>query len=165
MLECKRQNEGDTRDSMFRKIKKISIFYRWVTSFLMMLITMLLASVGLFFYSYNIIESQEDTYMIASQIQYYMVITMILCLFIGLLIMYSLTKLKYNPMKELMDAYGYYDETEDQTEYEWLLQQKEAFQEMHKRAKQEISSPERVRRQQNLYRLLSLPYDSRFQKK
>lgn len=217
---------------MFKKIKRISTFYRWVTSYVVMFLFMMLASIGLFFYAYDIVGKQKeetiiinegivsatneklknqflseyemqeilqietkeivvdgeryfitktisekgdtiyltlknskDVYNKVSKIQYYMVLMMMLCFFIGLMVMYFLTKMKYNPLKELLEALGYYDDTEDHTEYEWLLEQKKLFKEEHERAKQEINSRKTILRQQDLYRLISLPYDSRYQKK
>lgn len=217
---------------MFRKIKITSPIYRWLVSYLVMFFMMLLASVGLFFYSYDIVgnpeeeifvikegtitasneklkekllkeysiqellqnkldevvidgeryyvemvpsesiavqyitlTSQENIYIQASRIQYFMVLVMLVCLFTGLVVMYFLIKKKYNPLKDLLEALGYYDETDDLEEYEWLLKQKKLFREKHQRAKKEINQREKIVRQQNLYRLISLPYDSRYQEK
>ena len=217
---------------MFKKIKITSPIYRWLVSYLVMFFMMLLASVGLFFYSYDIIgnpeeeilvieegtitasneklkekllaeydlqellqnkldevvingelyyveflssettdvqyvtlTSQGNIYIQASRIQYFMVLVMIVCLSSGLIVMYLLIKNKYNPLKDLLEALGYYDETDDLEEYEWLLEQKRIFRDEHQRAKGEINQRENIVRQQNLYRLISLPYDSRYQKK
>lgn len=179
---------------MFRKIKITSPIYRWLVSYLVMFFMMLLASVGLFFYSYDIVgnpeeeifvikegtitasneklkekllkeysiqellqnkldevvidgeryyvemvpsesiavqyitlTSQENIYIQASRIQYFMVLVMLVCLSTGLVVMYFLIKKKYNPLKDLLEALGYYDETDDLEEYEWLLKQKKLF--------------------------------------
>lgn len=114
---------------------------------------------------YIALSPQKDVYHIVRKIQCYMVIVMMLCFAIGFGVMHFLTKIKYNPLKELMEAFGYYAHTESHDEYEWLLEQKKVFQEEHQRAKQEINARENILRQQDLYRLISLPYDSRYQKR
>ena len=220
------------KNNMFKKINITSPIYRWLVSYLVMFFMMLLASVGLFFFSYDIVGNpqeeiividegivtasneklkeqllaeydiqellqnkveevvideeiyyvetvpsestavqyitltpQKNIYMQASRIQYFMVLVMFVCLSTGLAVMYFLIKVKYNPLKDLLEALGFYDETDDLDEYEWLLEKKKLFREIHQRARREINLRENIARQRNLYRLISLPYDSRCQNK
>lgn len=149
---------------MLKKVKLTSPIYRWLVSYLVMFILMLIANVGLYFYSQDIIlNSQESVGTQAAKIQWYAILTMTGCLVSGLVTIYLLIKMKYNPLKELMEALGYYDDTEDQNEYEWLMEQKRLFRQEHEKAKQELMEYENILRQQDLYRLISLPYDSRYQ--
>lgn len=217
---------------MFEQMKKTPSLYRWVMSYLVMLIWLLLASIGLYFYACDVIGNHQDDVIVidgqtvtssneglkekllavykteellqniepelliggerysitttvseetgvhyirltlqediekkAGRIHYYMILVTIVCIIIGLAVVYFLSIKKNNPAKELLEALGYYDNTEDLNEYKWLLEQKKVFHEEHERAKEEINLRESILRQQDLYRLISLPFDSRYQKK
>lgn len=217
---------------MLKEINKTPSLYRWMISYLVMLVFVLLASIGLYFYTCDaIVNHQEEIIVIdgetvtssneglkeellseykkeellqhasqellvggeryfitanvseetgihyitltlqqdieknAGKIQFYMLLVTIVCIVIGLAVVYFLSIKKHNPVKELLEALGYYDNTQDISEYKWLLEQKKVFREEHERAKEEINSRESILRQQDLYRLISLPFDSRYQKK
>ena len=171
--------------------RKPSEFFTWVSSYVFMLLLVVVASIGVYFYSYKIINNQQekinevvqeklqeemgsddsievfsqtDIYQEARKIQVFMLITMILFLSVGTVIAYIFTRMLYNPLKEVMEAFGYYDEKYDRDEYEWLLEQKEFFYKEHQKARQELNEKETVLRRQDLYRLITLPYDKRYQK-
>ena len=137
---------------MLKKSKRMSVFFRWLLSYLVMLIPTLIASVGLYFYSYNIISEELK------------LVLLVLGLMIGIAVAYLLAKKNYNSFKEVMEAFGYYDNANHRDEYEWLLEQKNAYRKEHQRARHEINEREHILRQQDLYRLISLPYDNRYAK-
>ena len=107
----------------------------------------------------------KETQVNAQKIQLFMIMLMVICLTIGVFVAYELTTINYKPFKEVIDSFGEYDRrTYDNSEYEWLLEQKQRFYEEYKKAKCKISEKEEILRQQYLYHLLALPYDSRYYK-
>ena len=74
------------------------------------------------------------------------------------------TSKENDSFKDIMEALGHYDTGCDVDDYEWLMEQKEFFQKEHEKAKKELVERECILRQQDLYRLLSLPYDKRYEK-
>lgn len=171
--------------------RKTSDLLRWILSYVFMLMLILIASVSVYFYSYKVIsdhqmtvnemmqenieveleDSQEiemsldrEAYQNAKNIQVFMIFISVACLTFGTVVVYILIKMHYNPLKDVMEALGYYDNEYDVDEYEWLLEQKDYFYKEHQKAKQELNERESVLRRQDLYRLISLPYDKRYQK-
>ena len=137
---------------MLKPSKKTSVFFRWLLSYLVMLVLMLVASVGLYFYSYNIISDAQKIALLVSG------------LVIGVVVAYFLTRMNYNSFKEVMKDLGYYDAESNHDEYEWLLEQKKLYRKEFQRVRREINERESILRQQDLYRLISLPYDNRYHK-
>ncbi len=139
--------------------KNVSIFVRLLVSYIVMLLLVIVASICLYFYSDKVIYDQQENI-----IQGFMFLILIVSLSGGSFVAYVLTKIYYNPIKEVMEALGYYDDESDRDEYEWLLEQKNYFYKEHQKAKQELYERERVLRRQDLFRLISLPYDKRYHK-
>lgn len=175
----------------FKKGKKPSIFLRWIFTYIVLSLLVIVASVALYFYSYKVINGQQEKFNTimqetleeeieeyeyievfsesdiskeARKIQIFMIFVLFVCLLGGMGIIYVLTLMYYKPLKEIMEAFGYYDSEYDSEEYEWLLNQKDFFYKEHEKAKQELNERENVLRKQDLYRLISLPYDKRYQK-
>ena len=145
---------------ILKKNNKLSILLRWAILYAVILCLILVASIILYFYCCNIMIDHQE----ARKIQLFMIFISIICIFVGTAMMYILRILRYDPLKEIMEAFGYYDDKYDSEEYEWLLQQKEFFFKEHQKAKQALNERESILRGQDLYRLISLPYDKRYRK-
>ena len=113
---------------------------------------------------YVTLSPQADIYHEARQIQLFMIGLLFACLTIGIVVAYLMTRIHYNPLKEVMEAFGYYENHNSGDEYTWLLEQKNLFHKEHQKAKREINEREHVLRLQDLYRLVSTPYDNRYHK-
>ena len=113
---------------------------------------------------YIALSPQADIYYEARQIQLFMIGLLFACLTIGIIVAYLMTRMHYDPLKEVMEAFGYYDNRNTSDEYTWLLEQKNLFHKEHQKAKREINEREHILRLQDLYRLISLPFDNRYQK-
>lgn len=144
----------------FKKNRKSSMVFKWILSYTAVLLLVLFASEVLFSYCCKLIADQQE----ARKIQMFMFFITIICISCGVVILYIFKQLHYNPLREVMEALGYYDDVYDRDEYEWLLEQKNFFYKEHQKAKQELNERECILRSQDLYRLISLPYDKRYQK-
>lgn len=112
---------------------------------------------------YVALTLQKDIHEEAQKIQAFMIILMAVCLAIGVVIAYVLTRINYNPLKRVMDSFGEFNrKLSDRDEYEWLIDQKQLFYNERLEAKQKINEKDKSLRQQYLYRLVALPYDNRY---
>ena len=115
---------------------------------------------------YVALTLQEDIHEEARKIQTFMVVLMTVCLAIGVLIAYLLTRINYNPLKRVMASFGEFNrKLSNKNEYEWLIDQKQIFHHENQEAKREIEEKEKILRQQYLYRLVALPYDNRYKQR
>lgn len=112
---------------------------------------------------YVALTLQEDIHEEAQKIQGFMIVLMAVCLGIGVLIAYLLTRINYNPLKRVMDSFGEFNRRlSDRNEYEWLIDQKQLLYHERQEARRKIDEKEKSLRQQYLYRLVALPYDNRY---
>lgn len=154
---------------MVKGNRKKPKMFRGLLSYLIMLVLMFFASVAVHLYSYEImtsmeLASQSEIVYLTGKIQTFMFWQLAICLTIALALGYWFAKIDYDPFKEVMEALGYYDRDYDREDYEWLMEQKELFQKEHQKTRQELAENKSILRQQDLYRLISLPYDKRYQK-
>lgn len=114
-------------------------------------------------FQYVALTLQKDIREEAQKIQVFMIALMAVCLAIGVAIAYVLTRINYNPLKRVMDSFGDFNrKLSDRNEYEWLIDQKQLFNNKCLEAKQTIEEKDKSLRQQYLYRLVALPYDNRY---
>lgn len=111
---------------------------------------------------YVSLTMQKDIQAEARNIQWVMVCVMIVCLTIGVIVACILTRMNYHPLKNVMESFGEFnDGNSKKNEYEWLMEQKQLFKNENLKAKQKINEKEKRLRQEYLFRLVSLPYDTK----
>ena len=128
-------------------------------------------------YYINIIDSKEKSHQYAiltnasqieseaNKIQLFTILSLSICLSIGLLIAYKLTNINYNPLKKIMNTLGDYTSYEEfQNEYEWIHSKTLDLTKGNKDLKEKLLQSNKMLHNQELYRLITLPYDNRIQK-
>ncbi len=98
----------------------------------------------------------------AREIQMFMLIGLSVCITIGIVVAYILTRKNYRPLRHVMSAFGEYKRgigSED--EYEWLQNQTIHFLEEHKEIKRRFYDNEKILHSQYVYRLITLPYEKK----
>ena len=98
----------------------------------------------------------------ARKIQMFMLAGLSICITIGIMMAYVLTRTNYRSLRNVMSAFGDYKwKKGSEDEYEWLQEQTIRFLEEHKEIKKKFYDNEQVIRNQSIYRLITLPYDER----
>ena len=128
-------------------------------------------------YYINIIDSKEKSHQYAiltnasqieseaNKIQLFTILSLSICLSIGLLIAYKLTNINYDPLKKIMNTLGDYTSYEEfQNEYEWIHSKTLDLTKGNKDLKEKLLQSNKMLHNQELYRLITLPYDNRIQK-
>lgn len=128
-------------------------------------------------YYINIIDSKEKSHQYAiltnasqieseaNKIQLFTILSLSICLSIGLLIAYKLTNINYNPLKKIMNTLGDYTSYEEfQNEYEWIHSKTLDLTKGNKDLKEKLLQSNKMLHNQELYRLITLPYDNRIKK-
>ena len=125
----------------------------------------------------NIIDSKEKSHQYAiltnasqieseaNKIQLFTILSLSICLSIGLLIAYKLTNINYDPLKKIMNTLGDYTSYGDfQNEYEWIHSKTLNLTRGNKDLKEKLLQSNKMLHNQELYRLITLPYDNRIQR-
>lgn len=100
----------------------------------------------------------------AGKIQKFTIIGLIICITLGVITAYFLTRLNYNPLRRIVDLFQKQQPDiakKQKNEYQWLISQTNKFFMEHKEAKLTIINSQKIIRNNYLYRLITKSFEEK----